>query len=248
MKRRYLVLFMVLVLSVMSFGETITLTNGEWAPFNGKKLKNYGFASDVVKKTFAKVGVDVEYKFFPWKRGFILAQRGNYDGTLSWGKVGDRENYFYFSEEPILSGETVFFYIKGNDFTWDKLEDLKGKKIGGTLGYSYIKSFKDVGKKLDLAPTDVQGLKKLYAGRVNIFISDLDVGLKLIRDNFTKEQQAKFSYNKKPMEKMSYYLLLSKKVSKNKELIKKYNKAFKVLKNSGEYDKMVKSLRNGEYE
>ncbi|BDU51230.1 substrate-binding periplasmic protein [Haliovirga abyssi] len=248
MKRRYLVLLMALVLGVMSFGETIKLTNGEWAPFNGAKLKGYGFASDVVTKTFAKVGVDVEYKFFPWKRGYILAQRGNYDGTVSWGKVGDRENYFYFSDEPILSGETVFFYMKGNDFTWDKLEDLKEKRIGGTLGYSYTKSFKNIGKKLDLAHTDLQGFKKLFAGRVDIFILDLDVGLKLIRDNFTKEQQAKFRYNKKPMEKVSYYLLLSKKVSKSKELIKKYNKGFKMLKDSGEYDKMVKALRNGEYE
>ncbi|BDU51226.1 substrate-binding periplasmic protein [Haliovirga abyssi] len=247
MKRRYLVLFMVLVLSVMSFGETITLTTGEWEPYTGEKLKGYGFANDVVTRAFAKVGVNVEYKFFPWKRAFILAQRGKYNGSNCWNKSAKREKYFYYSEESIVVGKTVLFFMKGNDFTWNKLEDLKSKRIGGTLGYSSVKIFENIGKKLDLAPTDLQGFKKLFSKRVNIFICDLDVGLKLIRDNFTKEQQKQFLYNKKPLDTSGSYLILPKQLSKSKNLMKKFDKGFKMLKDSGEYDKMVKDLRSGKY-
>jgi len=247
MKKKWLMVMLGMIFNIMSFGETVTLTTGEWAPFTGEKIKGYGFANDVVVKSFAKIGINVEYKFYPWKRAYEMTKQGSYIGSSCWAKSKEREKDFYFSDKPIVEAKTVLFYIKGNDFTWETIKDLKGKKIGGTRGYSSVDYFKKNGMELDLANKDLLGFRKLEKGRINIFVCDLDVGLKLIRDNFTKAKQAKFVYHKKPIDRDGSYFVLNKKTSGNLELMKKYNEGFKMLEESGEYDKMLKELRSGKY-
>jgi polar amino acid transport system substrate-binding protein len=61
-------------------------------------LPYFGLASRVVTEAFAAEGVTVEYGYFPWARSFMLAQTGEWDGTLIWTKSAEREKDFYYSE------------------------------------------------------------------------------------------------------------------------------------------------------
>lgn len=54
--------------------ETITLTNGEWAPYLSESFKYGGFLSRVCSEAFALEGVDVEYEYLPWKRAYESAR------------------------------------------------------------------------------------------------------------------------------------------------------------------------------
>ena len=104
-------------------------------------LSHIGIASKIVTDVFKSVGIEVEYSFYPWKRAFIIAKENRWDGTIIWTKSIAREKDFYFSKYPILNVKDVFFYNRTKKITLKKIEDLKGKTLGVTLGYSYGEEF-----------------------------------------------------------------------------------------------------------
>ncbi len=67
--------------------ETIRITNGEWPPSFSKDLKHGGVTSHVVPEAFALEGIKVEYGWFPWKRGLIMAKEGKWDAAIGWRKT-----------------------------------------------------------------------------------------------------------------------------------------------------------------
>jgi len=83
----------------------------------------------IVTEAFALEGIKVTYGFFPWKRAYLEAKRGLYDGSVVWSKNTDREAGFYFSN-AIFSDEKVLFHLKTFHFDWNTTEDLKEMEIG----------------------------------------------------------------------------------------------------------------------
>ena len=79
-------LSLLLVPWLFASAETITLTNGEWAPYMGKKIKEYGISSFIVTRAFEKEGITVKFKWYPWKRAMKKAKEGTFHGTLVWKK------------------------------------------------------------------------------------------------------------------------------------------------------------------
>jgi len=72
-----------------------------------KQLKNYGVISHIVSEVFAVAGVQVNYKFYPWKRGYQIAIDGDCNGTTMWSYSEGRAKDFYYSD-PIFDGNTLF--------------------------------------------------------------------------------------------------------------------------------------------
>lgn len=225
-------MILLLLISFTLSGKTVRLTNGEWAPYLSEKMPDYGTASKVVTDAFKAVGIDVKYGFFPWKRAFKIAENGKWDGSVIWSKAAKREKTFYYSKEPVLNLKTVFFYKKGSGFKYTKMADLKGKKIGITLGYNYGPDFNEAVKngvfKTDKAPEDATNLKKIFAGRIDGFACNEDVGKKIISKIFPGKESM-FETAKVPLNTKGYYLILNKKNPANKELMKKFDEGFKKI-------------------
>jgi len=235
---------------VSSAEEVVRLTNGDWAPYYSKKLKHYGVASRIVKEAFALEGVRVEYGFFPWKRGFKMAEAGKWDGAVAWNKTPEREKFFYFSDVLWESG-WVFFHLKSYPFDWNSLDDLKNVKIGGTLEYIYTVEFlaaEQEGRlKVDRVTTDEQNFRKLLSGRIRIFPQLTDVGFYQLQQLFKPETVKLFTHHPKPLGTHHDYVLLSKKIERNKRLITLFNKGLKKLKDSGKHKQFFDESRRGEY-
>jgi len=249
MKIRLLLVILFYLVRLTIFGhDKVRLTNGEWKPYLSKNLPHYGVMSHIVTEAFEKENVEVEYVFFPWKRAYISAVQGQFDGSIGWVKSTERLKDMLCAEDPVVFVKEVLFYIDGNEFKWSDIGDLKGMTVGGTNGYIHIKRFEDAGIKVDIATTDLQNFKKLLEGRVAVFPCELKVGLTLIRENFTKEEQKKFKYHQKSFSESGLFLLISKQVSNNKEILNMFNRGFKKLKETGEYDQMLKDFLNGRYD
>ncbi len=108
---RSVLMYVILFLSVspnLFAGDTIRLTSGEWEPFISEKYKHQGILSHIVSESFNAMGMNVEYGFYPWKRSFLLAQRGDWDGSIGWAFSTERKKDFYFSR-TIYTGLVVFF-------------------------------------------------------------------------------------------------------------------------------------------
>ena len=251
MKKIILIILLFISTSASVFAEeTISLTNGEWPPWLSKDLKHYGLVSHIVTEAFALEGVKVEYGFFPWKRAYKIAERGEWDGSVIWSKTPEREERFYYTD-PVLYGTMVFFHLKSYEFDWDTIEDLKGIKIGATLEYTYGKEFDNGAKigviKVDYLATDEQNLKKLLTSRIDIFPLERDVGYDMLRKNFKPEQVELFTHHPNPVRSTSFHLILSKKVKRSKRMLVLFNKGLKRLSETGKIDQFIDSSIKGEY-
>ncbi|BBE32083.1 ABC transporter substrate-binding protein [Tepiditoga spiralis] len=226
------------------------MTNGEWAPYLSEKLKYYGFFSRVVTDSFKNVGIKVEYGFFPWKRSYVLAENGSWDGSLGWSRNEEREKSFYYSD-PVIELKDFLFYKKDKKIKFESYEDLRGKTIGIVIGYYYGKEFEKAQKagifKVDQSTSDEINLKKLLAGRIDCTILTYDIAMDILKNKFKKEEIEQITNTKKPTKVSPYYLILNKKDKNNENIIKLFNKGLKQLKESGKYDQYLKEMYEGKY-
>jgi len=235
----------MVVLANFSAAEKITLANGDWAPYLSKTLKHHGYMSHIVKEAFAEEGIEVEYVFLPWKRGFEDAKEGKYQGSLIWGYNDDRAQHFLFSDTVAELG-TSLFHQKSQSIDWNKPDDLKEFRIGGVIGYAY--GVEDLEKqgiiKIDRIGKDEGNYKKLAAGRLDIVLEDTEVGHETIsRLGMTDQLTA----HPKTLKPRKYSVIISKNAPNAQKLVDAFNRGLKKLIDDGRYQKYVEASRRGEY-
>lgn len=221
---------------------TIRITNGEWVPYLGQTLPDYGLVSHIITESFAMSGISVEYGFFPWTRSLLMAQGGEWDATAVWFKTPEREEAFLFSD-PVITSTYTFFHLKEFPFRWKTLEDLRGLKIGGTRNYAYGEAFLAAAQSrlisVDWAMSDETNFRKLLGKRIQVFPTDRIVGYEMISRTFPREVAEKFTDDPLPLKVDFLYLLFSKQVPKNKEMVVLFNQGLANLKRSGRYDQLI---------
>lgn len=222
---------------------SVTLANGEWPPLLGEKLPHYGYASKIVSRAFALKGIQVKYKFFPWKRALEEARSGRVAGTLLWTSNSDRQKDFLISQ-PVYRSKTVLFYHRNHPIHWQQLSDLKGKYIGVTNGYSYGEAFNAQIKNrtffADLANTDEQNFAKLLAKRIDAFPCEEIIGMHMIRNDFNDEALQQINISSKPVHEEPMYLLISRRDPNAVQLIQRFNAGLAQMKREGELDAILK--------
>lgn len=233
-------------MSFSSRAETITLTVGEYPPLDSQFLPYFGLIPHIVSEAFALENIDVEYIFLPWARAYSESRKGKVNGTLQWLYSEERaENHFY--SNALLEESNVWFHLKDKPFTWETFADLKGKKIGARIGFTYSPEFYQaiddgVFEALFLSST-LQNLKMLYSRRIDAYIENLDVGYYGVREFYDSEKAKHVTHHKKALLTNSSHLLFSKRNLKSDYFLKKFNRGLKRLKFSGRYQEIVNESR-----
>lgn len=237
-----------------SADDTVRITTGEYPPWTSEKLKHGGFTSHVITEAFRLEGYDVEFTFYPWKRVYEAAKSGErFDASAWWYPSEERAEYFYYSD-PLLVDNTVFFYLQGNPMPeWGTLDDLKGRRIGATAGYTYTPEFWNAAEsgRLDIqeAASDELNFKKLIKGRIDIFPTSDLVGQKLLKERFPREEAKKVMlYEAKPLFSATGHLLFSRQSSDGEALLTAFNRGLAKLRESGRYDQFWADLLAGNYD
>ncbi|MCG8618452.1 MAG: transporter substrate-binding domain-containing protein, partial [Desulfobacterales bacterium] len=170
------------------FAKTVTIATGEWAPFTSEKMDGFGFASEMTTAVIKQMGMEVEYKFIPWKRCEHLVQKGKVWGAIPYVKSEKRALIYAFSDGLGVS-RSVFFYYKDKlaGFDWKRYEDLKPYKFGGVLGYGTHENLQKQGLNVEFAQDDKGSFKKLKHGRIDLFSINELVGWELIKALFPDE-------------------------------------------------------------
>ena len=236
--------------SSFAFSDEIRLTNGEWAPFLGEDLKQYGATSHLVTQAFLRLGHKTKFEFLPWPRALEAAKRPQIHGTLAWTITKERAESFYAST-PVIITQVVFFHLKDKVFDWKDYPDLKQQRIGIMNGYDNGKAFALARKKYqletDTTTTELQNLTKLLRKRIDIALVGKTVGLELIRKNFTEMEQQQFTYHPKPTMEKELRILFNKNIAGNALLVTQFNQAFLALKAEGIVDDVYNKMNQGEY-
>jgi hypothetical protein len=170
-------LWMIVALFVVAFpspgvaAEKIVLVGSEGtkASFTGKWLNL------IYTEVFRRLGYELEYKGYPNERANVMAETGVVDGEIqraaSYQKISKN---LLRVEEPSFSGH-VAAYAATPGVVLDGWESLKntnyrveyrrGSKLPQTVLPKVVRP-----EKLSTISTVEQGLKKLIAGRTDIFI------------------------------------------------------------------------------
>ena len=230
--------------------QTITVVTGEYSPWSDSKAKYKGFVNRVIFEAFKQEGYDVKFTFKPWKATEKLAKRGKYDASSFWYKSKEREKVFLYSN-TINEEKTVFFKLKSTGIKYNKLSDLKGYKIGATLGYTYTKEFWDMKKNKTLniksVKSDTLNFKKLLKGKIDIFPCGLTTGYQILNKSFSKNIIHTVGVASLPLTKVTGHLIFPKVNKKSKKYLKIFNIGLKKLHQKGLYSKYEDELLTGIY-
>ncbi|ABC30067.1 ABC-type amino acid transport/signal transduction systems, periplasmic component/domain [Hahella chejuensis KCTC 2396] len=220
--------------------EVIHIGSGEWPPYISEDAPHFGPTSQIVTEAFALVDIDVEYHFHPWNRSFVLCLQGNLDATIAWEKTAEREPNFVFSEMPIITERTVFFYSKNNaqslDEIWSPSKEPK-LRIGGILGYNYGDKLDEAERKglfaVRRSDSEMTSFRQLIKGHIDLFPSDLVVGLEILRKHFDAPERHQIRYLPEPLRIAKLYLIFSKKTPRHDWLKAQFDKGMQQLHDSG---------------
>lgn len=224
----------------------ITLSNQEWPPYMGKELPYDGILSRLVKEAFARANVDVAFRYYPNNRTLQSARNGTVDGSFGWAPTSERKQDLLFTQ-PVLHARMVFFQRRNASFPWNDLSNLRHARVGVTVGNFYSDEFNQQVKAghliPDMAPDDVTNLRKLLAGRIDLFPIDMEVGQYLIARNFQPRLAQQLEPQNKSFWVAPLHVVIWRKHRQGPELVERFNRGLKALQDSGEFDRIVAETR-----
>ncbi|WP_461210341.1 substrate-binding periplasmic protein [Desulfocurvus sp. DL9XJH121] len=180
MPKRLLLLFCALLLALAPLGtppraETLRLATLEWPPYIGHDLPEEGYVAELVRKTFARSGLAVEFVYLPWTRAVSETRAGRFHGYLPEYYSPELHEDFVLSR-PFPGGPLHLFTPKGRMVAFGSLKDLVPYRIGVVRGYANTPEF-DAADFLNKyqAANDVTNLRMLARGRIDLMVLDLNV-------------------------------------------------------------------------
>lgn len=223
--------------------KSIRIATGEWPPYTSEKISGYGFFSEIVIQSFKEEKVEVDCKFYPWKRCEVLLQKKRIDAIFPYVKTKTREEIYYYSKVVFVSTGKFFYRSKDKSFkiVYKELSDLKNFKIAGVLGYWYDKILKDAGLKITYTPSDIHAFKQLYHGRVDLVPSDELVGNYLL--NKMKKKNERFVTIEKPLNVSNLHLITSYENKDYLKIIEIFNSGLEKIKKKKIYNKILKKYQ-----
>lgn len=224
----------------------IHLATGEWAPFSGEALPEFGRASALVSLVFREMGYKASYHFLPWQRAYDTAaaneHNGGIRGCFPYFRNEERERDFYFSD-PILSARTALFYDHEKHpeiGECTSLEQLAGRRFLFIDGYRYPPRIEAM---TNIAPTNasrtLEAFRRLIEEPgIELVPESEEVGLQTLRRELPKFRSR---IRKAPIEadslQLNLYVMFSKNNPHNARLRERFNRALAAVKADGRHER-----------
>ncbi len=229
--------------------EPLKLGTGEWAPYTSAEMEGEGVAAEIVLRVFHKMGVEVQFVYYPWTRCYDSVKYGAIWGAFPFAYTEERAQSVDFSE-PILPSTTRFFYYGKNPkvFHFERLQDLKAFRIGGLKGHFYESIFEKNEIPIDYVKKLENGFEKLMLGRNDLVVANELVGWFTIQNRFQQERKH-FKTLKKPLSRHGLRMIVSREFPGAKEILDRFNAALMAVKSEIFYDTLLQKLefRRGEF-
>ncbi|EGB15240.1 extracellular solute-binding protein family 3 [Pseudodesulfovibrio mercurii] len=234
------VLAVLAVPGAVRAGGPVILVTDEYPPYVITRGERPGLLTEVVRAAFARVGVETEILYRPWRRCALMVREGEAFAAYPYGRTDARAAYALFSD-PIWTCRNVFFYLKGRlgAFDFTSLDDLRGRLIAGTSGHYYEEIFKEKGLMVDYAPGEASGVRRLWELRATLFAEDELVGWTLINRIFPS-QADRFASTPTPWNLNPQHLMVSRAYPGAEALLVRFDKGLAAIRGDGTYDRLVR--------
>jgi len=225
--------FLMMTSAAQSFAGTVEILSFEYPPLiteNGT-----GIMERIVTEAARTVDDTVTFLVYPRKRAMIMFE--NTEARLFLGE----SRYFPdmssgIDVQKLLYARVVLVYLKERNpsLAFSGIEDLKGKQAGVSLGSNLTFVFEKAGIYVQETGKVENNIKKLNAGRIDIWGTVDVTAITLIEQHFPK-QGDKFviwEFERFPVE------LVAKKNTPAEKMLQKFRTGFDNIVSSGKY-KMI---------
>lgn len=163
--------------SVTTFAHQIHVVGEHLMPYQGvKDGKIEGLAVDLAKELVERTQVKASYDIYPWARAYSDAQRFANKLLLSVSRTPDREEKFKWIGRIVTSKVTYWRLKDRADIQGplgpDQLAKLKISVQRNAMYHEYLKQHLPNTNNLALTTTNAQAIKMLFAGRVDVMMSN----------------------------------------------------------------------------
>lgn len=174
------VLAIIFRIAIPASAQTITVRADSWMPYTGDPAaERPGYCIEIIKAIFEPAGYTIDYQTVAWTRAVADVEADRIDAIVG----GDQHDCpkCLFPEQPIGISQNFFYVKKGNPWTFQGIDSLKGQRLGVIDGYSYdtglIDDYIHAGDIPDVqkATGDLaleRNLRKLEANRLDVIIEN----------------------------------------------------------------------------
>lgn len=230
------------VVSIANAGE-LKIVTCEEPPTNyySKDGKFTGTTTDIIEKLKRNLNLNTKIKVMPWARSYMIAKRDPNVVIFTAGRTQERIDHGFHFIGPVITRKHVLWQKKGSSFNINSIQDIKDKKleIGAMRGDWRAKFFKDQGVKVQEVARHELNIKKLLAGRFDLWVlSDIEAP-PILNDLEIEMGKIEIAY---VFKESPSYIMLSKDTSK--EIVKKWQKAFSEIQKTDFFVKASKKWSN----
>jgi polar amino acid transport system substrate-binding protein len=134
-----------------------------------------GIGADTVREIVKRAGIDYTIELLPWKRAYTAALERSDACVFSTTRTPERDPLFTWIG-PIGEADWVLMARADSKLRLDSLDDARGYRIGTYNGDARDHYLRARGFKVDPAPNDRLNLRKLMAGRIDLWAASFRRG------------------------------------------------------------------------
>ncbi len=234
------VLVFLVLLASQAAAQTLSLSTIKYPPL--VLDKDQGVVLEIAEEVMGRVGLNVNFRIYPWARSLSMAVKGRSDGILPIFKTPERAQKLQFHDVPLFTIDMILFRKAQQDDIFDgEVASIIGKKIAFITATNLTPAFDSAKKDGRIQPIFAnsieQQMRMLNAERVDFIVAERYAGLqslaKLKLDSVI--QQSKVPVVSNPVFIGLYPNENARRISKQIDL------AITKMKTDGTYEKLVNS-------
>lgn len=204
------------------------IATDDWPPLIHQKF-DVGSSPllEIISESLTQSAFSPEFHFAPWSRAYANVRDGIWDASPGWSWNETRDQEVLYSD-AVFPFYQVFFHLKSQPVEWETLEDLKTLRIGGTQDYNYGDDYQNAENsgeyKIERAPTDASGFKKLVHARVDL-------------------QPAQITHHSRPLTALRGSHVIFSKSPRGEESRNAFNQGLLALRETGRLDALLEKAR-----
>ncbi|MES2949279.1 MAG: ABC transporter substrate-binding protein [Pseudomonadota bacterium] len=167
-----------LLLSGSAWADGLILTTEDAPPFNystddGKTI--VGSATEAIHELFKRARIDYTITMYPWVRAIEMARGNKNTCVYSTTRTEEREKSFSWVG-PVAPNDWVLFAKADSSIQLASVEDARKYRVGGYRGDAVTLFLQGQKFNIDEAVNDEQNVKKLDAGRIELWATGSQAG------------------------------------------------------------------------
>ncbi len=210
--------------------DVVRLASLDWQPYTGKDMAANGYAAEIVREAYKRVGYKLEIDFLSWDDAVNKSKSGEYDGLFPEYAAEERGKDYVYSN-LFSKSLLVFATLPGSGVNYTDIASLQPYKIGVVSGYVNSPEF-DSAKNLTKveAASDEEGLKNLFAGKVDMIVIDALVANHIMQQSFPGKKIEMLS---NPLYVHDLFIVFSKKAADYQKKLDDFNRGLAMIQADG---------------